>query len=140
MVFEIIYQEETDLEVDEFISILQRSTLGRRRPLGDRARMECMIRQANLVITARHRGELVGVSRALTDHAYCTYLADLAVDQAWQRQGIGRELLRRTHESAGLETNLILLAAPAAREYYPHIGLVAHDSCWMIRGTPPSVT
>ena len=44
----------------------------------------------------------------------------------------GASLLRRTHEAAGLQTMLVLLAAPQATEYYPHIGMVRHDSCWML--------
>jgi predicted N-acetyltransferase YhbS len=72
------------------------------------------------------------VSRAISDFAYCTYLSDLAVDEQMQRRGIGRELIRRTHEAAGLQTSLILLSAPAARGYYPHIGMRQHDSCWLI--------
>lgn len=130
----IQYQTEPGLSVGEFIALLQRTSLGERRPLDDVARMERMLREADILLTARDEGRLVGVSRALTDHAYCTYLSDLAVDEAWQRRGIGRELLRRTHEEAGLHTSLILIAAPAARDYYPHIGMAAHDSCWMIRG------
>lgn len=130
----IQYQAEPGLSVEEFIALLQRTSLGERRPLDDVARMERMLREADILLTARDGGRLVGVSRALTDHAYCTYLSDLAVDEAWQRRGIGRELLRRTHEEAGLHTSLILIAAPAARDYYPHIGMAAHDSCWMIRG------
>jgi hypothetical protein len=47
-------------------------------------------------------------------------------------KGIGRELIRRTHEAAGLNTGLILLAAPKAQTYYPHIGLLKHQSCWTI--------
>ena len=81
--------------------------------------------------TARLDGRLIGVSRAITDFAYCTYLSDLAVDVAHQRQGIGRELIRRTHEAAGLHTTVILLSAPKAQEYYPHIGMTKHDSCWI---------
>jgi len=50
----------------------------------------------------------------------------------------GRELIRPTHAAAGLHTVLILLAAPAARSYYPHIGMVAHDSCWIIDQEPRS--
>jgi GNAT superfamily N-acetyltransferase len=97
-----------------------------------------MLRHATLILTARIDGRLVGVSRALTDFAYCTYLSDLAIDEAFQRQGIGRELIRRTHEASGPDTMLILLAAPAAREYYPHIGMTPHDSCWTLprRVTP----
>ena len=71
-------------------------------------------------------------SRAITDFSFSTYLADLAVDQDYQRRGIGKELLRLTHEAAGLNTMLILLSAPLARTYYPHIGMQRHDSCWII--------
>ena len=55
---------------------------------------------------------------------------------AFQKQGIGRELIRRTHLAAGLNTTLILIAAPKARTYYPHVGLAPHDSCWIIQRTP----
>ncbi len=72
------------------------------------------------------------MSRAITDFAYCTYLSDLAIDVARQGQGIGRQLSRMTHEHAGLDKRLILLAAPAAASYYPHIGMEKHESCWMI--------
>lgn len=135
---EIIYQEEPGLAVAEFIAVLEKSTLAERRPIEDIPRMDQMLRGASLILTARTRsGELVGVSRSLTDRSYSTYLADLAVAASYQGRGIGRELIRRTHETAGLHTNLILIAAPGARTYYPHIGLAAHDSCWMIRGSTP---
>ena len=77
------------------------------------------------------------MSRAITDYAFCTYLSDLAVDVAFQKQGIGEQLLRRTHEAAGLDTMLVLLAAPAAQTYYPHIGMQQHPSAWIIP-RPPS--
>jgi predicted N-acetyltransferase YhbS len=91
-----------------------------------------MLANASIIITARVDGRLVGISRALSDFSFCTYLSDLAVDVEHQRRGIGRELIRRTHEEAGRQTMLILLAAPKARDYYPHIGLKQHDSCWVI--------
>ena len=69
-------------------------------------------------------------SRAISDFHYCTYLSDLAVDVEFQRQGIGQELIRETHRAAGLATNLILLSAPKARSFYPHIGMTRHESCW----------
>ncbi|MEZ6145675.1 MAG: GNAT family N-acetyltransferase [Planctomycetaceae bacterium] len=124
---------EPDLSVDAFIDLLRRSTLAERRPVDDVDRIEGMLRHADLIVTARIEGKLVGMSQAITDFHYCTYLSDLAVDVAFQRQGIGRELVRRTHEAAGLETSLILLAAPNARTYYPQIGFEPHDSCWILR-------
>jgi GNAT superfamily N-acetyltransferase len=114
------------------VDVLRRSTLAERRPVDDLDRIKGMLEHADVVVTARVEGQLVGISRALTDYHYCTYLSDLAVDEAFQRRGIGRELIRRTHEAAGPQTMLILLAAPKARGYYPHIGMAPHDSCWTL--------
>ncbi len=134
---EIQYFLEPQLTVDEFIDVLRRSTLAERRPVAHRSTMEGMLKHADVIATARNQaGTLIGVSRAITDFNFCTYLSDLAVDVAFQRKGIGRELIRRTHLAAGLQTSLILLAAPKAESYYPHIGMQAHHSCWRIDRQP----
>jgi len=126
------YGLEPSLTSAEFVDLLERSTLAERRPVDQPETIETMLRKADLIVTARVDGKLVGISRAITDFSFCTYLSDLAVDVAFQSQGIGRELIRRTHEAAGLKTMLVLLAAPAARTYYPHIGMISHGSCWII--------
>jgi ribosomal protein S18 acetylase RimI-like enzyme len=132
---EIRYATDPGLSPEEFAELLHRSTLAERRPVDKPEVLTGMVRNASLILTARTPdGLLVGVSRAMTDFVYCTYLSDLAVDVAFQHQGIGKELVRRTHEAAGLSTMLILLAAPKAREYYPKIGMEHHDSCWIVRG------
>jgi predicted N-acetyltransferase YhbS len=130
------YALEPELAPAEFIDVLVRSTLAERRPVGDIARIRTMLENADIIVTARAEGRLVGVSRAVTDFSYCVYLSDLAVDEAFQRRGIGRELIRRTHEAAGLATHLILVAAPKAVGYYPHIGMERHESCWVVRAQP----
>ena len=76
---------------------------------------------------------LVGVARSVTDFHYCCYLSDLAVDQAVQDKGIGRELIRHTREQLGPRCKLILLSAPAAVGYYPHIGFTQHNSAWILQ-------
>jgi ribosomal protein S18 acetylase RimI-like enzyme len=126
------------LHVDEFIDLLERSTLALRRPVDEPATIRGMLQHADIIVTARVESLLVGISRAITDYNFCTYLSDLAVDRAFQRRGIGRELIRRTHEAAGRNTTLILLAAPLARTYYPHVGMEAHDSCWIIPRAVPA--
>lgn len=131
---QIEYQLEPGLSCEEFIDVLVRSTLAQRRPVDNHETIAAMLKNADVIVTARCAGKLVGISRAITDYAYCTYLSDLAVDKSFQRSGIGRELVRRTHEAAGFKTRLILLAAPAAASYYPHIGMEKHDSCWTIVG------
>lgn len=130
------YRSEPDLSPAEFIDVLKRSTLAERRPVGEDDTISGMLRRADVIVTARVDGKLVGVARSITDFSYCTYLSDLAVDTDYQRRGIGRELVERTHEAAGLHTTLILLAAPQAASYYPHIGMTRHDSCWFIPRVP----
>jgi ribosomal protein S18 acetylase RimI-like enzyme len=125
------YQSEPSLTAEEFLDLLVRSTLAERRPVEDRERIDAMLRNADLILTARIEGRLVGVARAITDFVYCCYLSDLAVDETCQRQGIGKELMRRVAEAAGTQTKLILLAAPKAVDYYPKIGMVRHESCWV---------
>ena len=123
---------EPKLTPEEFIDVLKRSTLAERRPVNEPDTIQAMLQNANLILTARLDGLLVGVSRAISDLAYCTYLSDLALDEQHQRRGIGRELVRLTHEAAGLHTTLVLLAAPKAQTYYPKMGMTKHESCWII--------
>jgi GNAT superfamily N-acetyltransferase len=131
----IAYALEPDLSATEFRDVLIASTLGERRPVGDLDRLERMLRQADIVVTARDGARLVGVSRAVSDFAYCCYLSDLAVDAAYQRQGIGKQLIDETRTAAGDSATLILVAAPAAQAYYPKIGMIPIASGWMIPRT-----
>jgi ribosomal protein S18 acetylase RimI-like enzyme len=126
----VFYAREPGLTASEFIDILNRSTLAERRPVDRLDQVAGMLRNASIIVTARLGGKLIGVSRAISDFSYCTFLSDLAVDSEFQRQGIGKELIRQTHLEAGNQTTLILLAAPKARAYYPAIGMTSHDSCW----------
>jgi predicted N-acetyltransferase YhbS len=127
----ITYRTGNQLDLDQVIELYRASTLGERRPVDDRKRMRAMLANANLVITAWDGEKLVGISRSLTDFAYATYLSDLAVHADYQRSGIGRELIRRTQEEGG-DAKVILLAAPAAVDYYPRIGMTQHPSAWML--------
>lgn len=127
----INFQKEDYLDPKEFIDILVRSTLAERRPVNDFARIEKMCQNANLIITARDNGKLIGVSRALTDFSYCTYLSDLAVDIEYQKKGIGKRLIAETKKHAML-TTVILLSAPKAIPYYPKIGMKQFEHCYRL--------
>ena len=119
---------------EQFVSLLKRSTLAERRPVDDRECIQQMLNNADLLITAWQDDTLVGVARSVTDFSYCCYLSDLAVDMSFQRTGIGKELIRRTQQQLGPKCTLILISAPAATEYYPHIGFEHHPGAWILRG------
>ncbi len=92
-----------------------------------------MFANANLVCSAWHEGKLVGVCRALTDFSYCCYLSDLAVDKAFQKRGIGSQLIDQVRSAVGEEVALILLSAPEAMAYYPKVGFERIENGFIIK-------
>src|SRR5260221_6259366 len=111
----IEYSRREKITPVEFVDLLERSTLDQRRPVKDPVRIQKMLDYGNILITAWSGDTLVGGSRALSDFSFCCYLSDLAVDQAFQRHGIGKRLIEGTQKLAGEYAKLILLSGPAAR-------------------------
>jgi ribosomal protein S18 acetylase RimI-like enzyme len=129
----LVVEREPTLDVDEAIEVLLLSSLGERRPIDDRSIVQDMLTHGNLIVTARDGGRLVGFARTLTDFTYVGYLSDIAVNADRQHVGIGRALIEETRRHMGPRSMIVLLAAPAAREYYPKLGFQAAPSAWILR-------
>jgi GNAT superfamily N-acetyltransferase len=127
----IEYRVGNQLRLEEVVDVYRSCSLGARRPVDDTERMREMLANADIVVTAWDGPLMVGIARSISDFRYATYLSDLAIRDSHQRAGIGKELIRRTQAEAP-QARIILLAAPAAVDYYPHIGMTRHDSCWML--------
>ena len=125
-------REEGRLHVEEFQDVIRRSDLN--RPLDDVFQLPAMLDHADLVVTARDgSGRLVGVARSLTDFAYCCYLSDLCMDDAWQGRGIGRALVAETKRIVSPHSMVLLLSAPKPMGYYPRIGMETVGNGFIIR-------
>lgn len=112
--------------------MIRRSDLN--RPADDVPRLTMMLVHANLVVAARDdTRHLIGVARSLTDFAYCCYLSDLCVDEAWQGRGIGRALVAETKNIVGPNSMVLLLSAPKPMGYYPRIGMDTVQNGFIIR-------
>ena len=126
----IKYKINVPVSTDQFIDLLQASGLGARRPVDDRACMQGMVENSNLMVSAWDGDRLVGISRSMTDFHYACYLSDLAVDRQFQGRGVGRRLQTITQEQLGPKCKLILVAAPAANAYYERLGFTNNPRCW----------
>jgi GNAT superfamily N-acetyltransferase len=129
---DVVIQQEPQVTAEEFLAVLERSGLAERRPVGAPERIAEMLAHANLIVTARDGGTIVGVSRSVTDFAYCCYCSDLAVDRDYQGRGIGRRLLQATKAALHPNATLYLIAAPKAISYYEHIGMLRNERCFAI--------
>lgn len=130
LTMEITYQTDVIPEINSIIDLYKSS--GIIRPVSDFQRIARMYAHANLVVTAWDGTCLVGISRSLTDFCYCCYLSDLAVRQEYKSGGIGKKMIAITKEIIGEESMLLLLAAPAAMEYYPKVGLAKVENGFII--------
>lgn len=128
----IRYDTSRNLSIEEFVDVLNRSTLSERRPVDDPDAMRGMVENTNLIVTAWDDDLLVGVARCMTDFHYACYLSELAVDQKYHRQGIGKTLLQKTHEQLGPKCKLMLVAAPPANGYYYQRGFELNDRTWIL--------
>ena len=129
----IIYRKNVKISTKQAIELYIRSTLGERRPIDKVKTFEDMLANANLMITAWDGDKLIGIARTLTDFSYVAYLADLAVDEQYQKQGIGKRLVEETKSRLGSECLIVLLAAPKANEYYQKIGFEHNSRAWTLK-------
>lgn len=128
----IEYKLNPELTENEFTDILNRSTLGERRPVDDKECINGMLKNADIIVTATKNEKIIGVARSITDFNYCCYLSDLAVDEKYQKHGIGKKLIDMTQKQLNEKCKIILLSAPSAAEYYPRVGFTQHPSAWTL--------
>lgn len=91
----------------------------------DRDAMARVIERSRF-ITARVAGEegrkVVGFARVLTDKTLTTWIAEIIVDPAYQRRGIGRSLMEKVIERFG-ETAIYAEAVAGVEGFFASCGL-----------------
>lgn len=127
---EITYKDSKDIKAEDISRVFR--TSGIKRPYQDLDRLERMLQNSDIVITAWQDEKMIGIARALTDYSYCCYLSDLAVDLDYQKRGIGQKLINIVREKIGEESSLVLLSAPGAVDYYPKVGFTHNERAFVI--------
>jgi GNAT superfamily N-acetyltransferase len=130
---DLTYSIEPTVSTEEFRSVLLSSGLAARRPVDEPHRLAAMLKNANVVATARLNGELVGIARSVSDFAFCCYLSDLAVSKHVQGKGVGARLIEETRRHVGPTVSVILSSVPEAVGFYESIGMAPLPSCFWHR-------
>ena len=119
------------LTAEEYIDFLKRTDLGSQYPKERFAeRIPRLLENASISLAARNdENRLIGVLLGLTDFAYWLYVTDLGVDRDYERQGIGRSLMKQAHELAGGEKDIAvyLIANEDAVPFYEKLGMKKAD-------------
>ena len=125
----IEYREER-LSAESYIEFLTRTDLGSQYPAERfEERINKLVKNVSISIVARDADKIVGVLFGLTDFAYWLYVTDLGVDREYQKQGIGKHLMKLAHEIAGGEKDIVvyLIANDKAVPFYEKLGMTFAD-------------
>lgn len=122
---------EERLTAAEYIDFLKKTDLGSQYPKERFAeRIETLVKRTSISLVARNdSGEIIGVCFGITDFAYWLFITDLGVVRDCVGQGVGKSLVKRLHELAGGEKNIIMYTCvnENAIPFYKKIGMTVPD-------------
>ena len=119
--------KEERLTAEEYIEFLKHTDLGSQYPKERfRERIGTLVNRASISLVARNDVEkIVGVCFGITDFAYWLFITDLGVIRECAGKGIGTALVRKLHELAGGEENIIMYTCYNENAYgfYEKLGM-----------------
>ena len=119
---------EERITAAEYIEFLKKTDLGSQYPkerFSDR--IATLVQKVSISLVARNEAqEIVGVCFGITDFSYWLFITDLGVVRDCVGQGIGTALVKKMHELAGGEDNIIVYtcANENALPFYEKLGMV----------------
>jgi GNAT superfamily N-acetyltransferase len=125
----IEYRSDTHPDGETIAALYRAAPLN--RPVDDPARIAQTYAGSNVVLSAWDGPKLVGILRGWTDGAYDGYICDLAIDAAYQKNGVGRELLARAL-ATNKQIQWVLRASRIAANYYQHVGWQKIENGWFV--------
>ena len=122
---------EERLTAEEYIEFLKHTDLGSQYPKERfRERIGTLVNRASISLVARNdAGTIIGVCFGITDFAYWLFITDLGVVRECVGQGIGTALVRKLHQVAGGEENIIMYTCfnENAYGFYERLGMHKPD-------------
>lgn len=119
--------KEERLTAGEYIAFLKNTDLGSQYPKERfQERITTLVTKASISLVARNnKNEIIGVCFGITDFAYWLFITDLGVVRECTGCGIGTALVKKLHELAGGEDNIIMYTCynENALGFYEKLGM-----------------
>jgi len=87
----------------------------------DLDRLQLMVENSQIVVTAWDEGNMIGFARCVTDHVFNGQINNVIVDQEYRGRGIGKRLMINILNSSKMVT-YILRGDPDNVDFYKHMG------------------
>ncbi len=125
----IRYSDDVFPQPDQLIQLFQQAPWAKDRKITD---TEEMLRHTDLAICAWERERLVGFGRVLTDFVYRATIWDVIVDQSYQGQGIGSEIVRRILHHPRLQRVELFWLCTRRPGFYERLGFSTKEQTGMV--------
>ncbi|MBM4128320.1 MAG: GNAT family N-acetyltransferase [Nitrospira sp.] len=125
----VTFSETTNLDAAQLLRLFHQAPWAKNRTLHD---AKVMLDHSDVVLCAWDGDRLVGFGRVLTDFVYRATIWDVIVDQAYQKQGIGTELVQRILTHPQLNKVELFWLCTRRPGFYEKLGFSSKEQTGMV--------
>jgi len=125
----ITFSEKKELEASQLLRLFHQAPWAKDRTLDD---AKDMLRHTDVALCAWDGDQLVGFGRVLTDFVYRATIWDVIVDKAYQKQGIGTEIVQRILNHTRLKKVELFWLCTRMPWFYEKLGFSSKEQTGMV--------
>ncbi|MDX2250924.1 MAG: GNAT family N-acetyltransferase [Nitrospira sp.] len=125
----VTFSETTNLDASHLLRLLHQAPWAKNRTVDDATEM---LRHSDVVLCAWDGDRLVGFGRVITDFVYRATIWDVIVDRAYQKQGIGTELVQRILNHPQLKKVELFWLCTRRPGFYEKLGFSSKEQTGMV--------
>jgi ribosomal protein S18 acetylase RimI-like enzyme len=125
----VTFSEKKSLQPEQLLTLFQQAPWAKGRTLSD---ARDMLRHTDVALCAWDGDHLVGFGRVLTDFVYRATIWDVIVDEAYQKQGIGAEIVQRILHHPRLKKVELFWLCTRRPGFYEKLGFSSKEQTGMV--------
>ena len=125
----VTYSHNEPPDASQLLGLFHQAPWAKARSLDDAKEM---LRHTDLPLCAWDGDRLIGFGRVLTDFIYRATIWDVIVDQAYQKQGIGTEIVRRILNHTRLKKVELFWLCTRRPGFYEKLGFSSQEQTGMV--------
>src|SRR5262245_5788302 len=126
----VIFSKKKEVQPEQLLRLFHQAPWAKERTLDDAKEM---LRHTDVVLCAWDGDQLIGCGRVLTDYVYRATIWDVIVDKAYQKQGIGSDIVRRILNHPRLKRVELFWLCTRRPRFYEKLGFSAKEQTGMVR-------
>lgn len=130
----VTFRDEGEIDPETLVGLYQQAPWAKGRTVAD---ARTMLRHTDVVVTAWDATKLIGFGRVLTDYVYRASIWDVIVDNRYQRQGVGSEIVRRILHHPRLARVDLFWLCTRMPGFYERLGFSSKAQTGMVWSRPP---